>query len=346
VPGLPRILKEAMSPEQYKQLTTSLLGRDVISIADLVDRTPRTLIYGYTLDRASFHVYLGDDAQIHVLTYNEGFAVEGSTVVPFMVLHHSAGPSGGVERDSEYLPCKRVYGHLSDYEFCALLMRRGESPSFTTFPADAPPLTSRYAGRTFDEPGAVTMVNVTDMVLENPRWTAAFGNQARAVVCRVAYQAAADLRLPMNTLGSSVCVASGEVTKLLAAVEQLADALPAEFADASSCMNDFLDSVFADGKSPYSANVTTESTFGGELHFELSFDAGKTLVDRAADVVSYAQADDPTKCRGVSGTFEGRPFVAQQWNDGQLIVWLSQFGDTERFVTQRVRMTGLAPMPA
>ena len=122
-----------MTPEQYASLSESPTPQSVIGVADLVDKTPRTLIYGYTPARATFHVYLGVDGLIHVLTYNEGTAAEDSDVVPFLVQGHSAGPSGGLTDNAGYVPSKRVYPAASDFAFCKLLAQHGVQPCFTTY---------------------------------------------------------------------------------------------------------------------------------------------------------------------------------------------------------------------
>lgn len=91
----------------------------VVRASDLQDATPRTLAYGYTCDRETFHVYLSADG-IHKVIYVDD--------KPRMHKHEGAGLLL-----TECVPDKRLYPETCDFEFCDLLMSRGVRPPFTTW---------------------------------------------------------------------------------------------------------------------------------------------------------------------------------------------------------------------
>lgn len=92
----------------------------LVDAAMLLDQTPRTLVYGYTCERDTFHVYLAEDG-IHKVIYD----------------HHGLIRQHVTEHDqiraSECVPDKRLYPEACDFEFCALLKRRGVTLPFTTW---------------------------------------------------------------------------------------------------------------------------------------------------------------------------------------------------------------------
>jgi hypothetical protein len=96
--------------EQYQ----SLLGKTkpqkpYFSVDVMSDMTPRTLAYGYTCDRETFHVYLDEKGLINRLVYRSD-----ETVVS-----HSA--QKGFPAD-ELIPNKRLYPEACDFEFCEKLL--------------------------------------------------------------------------------------------------------------------------------------------------------------------------------------------------------------------------------
>lgn len=108
-----------MTDEQLAELKNFRLAEPVVSVSDLEDRTPRTLLYGYTCDRFTFHTYLGTDDLLHRVIYTSDRRVISE-------IH-------GQQLQS-YLcrPDKRVYPNASDYQFCRLLLEKGETFSFTS----------------------------------------------------------------------------------------------------------------------------------------------------------------------------------------------------------------------
>lgn len=83
----------------------------------LQDYTDRTLIYGYTCDRDTFHIYL-EGGEVCGCIY--GFKAEEVTPLDLKTLE-------------QCIPNKRVYPHGCDLEFCEMLISRGIYIPFTTF---------------------------------------------------------------------------------------------------------------------------------------------------------------------------------------------------------------------
>lgn len=102
-----------MNPTQYELLTNTIMPEPQLAEARLLyAQEPRTLIYGYTSEKHSFHVYLYAGA-VHKVVYD----------ATGKLLSHKS------QRDSlpfsECVPDKRIYPETCDFEFCSLLKRRG-----------------------------------------------------------------------------------------------------------------------------------------------------------------------------------------------------------------------------
>lgn len=107
-----------MTPKQYTLLQDEGYGEPIITIDDLKDKSERTLLYGYTTDRTTWHVYLLDGRiTLAVYKYNEApTCIDNDTWVP-----------------STLVPNKRLYPECCDFEFCCLLKSRGVYLPFTTW---------------------------------------------------------------------------------------------------------------------------------------------------------------------------------------------------------------------
>lgn len=111
-----------MTPQEYAQiqkLPTS--APKVLTGQDLGNKTPRTLLWGYTTDRYSFHVYLDEHAVIHKVIY-----LYDDT----LVLHLT---ESNIESNEGWVPSKRLYPEACDAEFCRLLIERGLQLPFTAY---------------------------------------------------------------------------------------------------------------------------------------------------------------------------------------------------------------------
>jgi hypothetical protein len=100
-------------------------AKRVISPDDLENKSDRTLLYGYTCDRDTWHVYIKDEV-IHTTWYD----AREDEITIFEL------PSKGYISNYVYIPNKRLYPECCDYEFCALLKEKGMDLPFTTWNND------------------------------------------------------------------------------------------------------------------------------------------------------------------------------------------------------------------
>lgn len=110
-----------MNKTQYEVLTTIVSPEASMAQAKaLYDQSPRTLVYGYTTDKNTFHVYLAD-GKIHKVVYG----------YPDKLLEHKTQDANLLFE--ECAPNKRMYPEACDFEFCSLLRRHGVHLPFTTW---------------------------------------------------------------------------------------------------------------------------------------------------------------------------------------------------------------------
>lgn len=100
-----------MTPEEQEQLKPE---SKFITGSDLKNQADRTLLYGYTVGRRTWHVYLRDGI-IYSYSYGAGIYEEGEfdsdSVTPINIGHNE-----------DYVPNKRLYPECCDFEFCQLLL--------------------------------------------------------------------------------------------------------------------------------------------------------------------------------------------------------------------------------
>lgn len=89
----------------------------------------RTLLYGYTCDRRTFHVYL-KDLKIHTVIYNVDYSCDNPK--PKNMIEIS------VSSNMDYVPDKRLYPETCDYKFCKLLKNANIKLPFTAFNENRP----------------------------------------------------------------------------------------------------------------------------------------------------------------------------------------------------------------
>ena len=105
-----------MNAEQYHDLKDVSEIDRVIMAKDLIDKTNRTLLYGYTCERDTWHIYL-KDCQIISVIYK----------------YRKQPERMDINSNYHYVPDKRLYPECCDYEFCKLLKEKGISLPFTTW---------------------------------------------------------------------------------------------------------------------------------------------------------------------------------------------------------------------
>jgi hypothetical protein len=122
------LTKESFS-KIYEEKTNSS-----ISIDELLDKSNRTLIYGYNCDRDTFHAFIYNGKMYSCYykysTYmKEDYIINEISVIP------KTEQCSFKELFNKYhsVPNKRVYPESCDEEFCNLLMRKDIEIPFTTF---------------------------------------------------------------------------------------------------------------------------------------------------------------------------------------------------------------------
>ena len=88
----------------------------------------RTLLYGYTCDRETFHVYLKDKI-IHTVIYITRYSDDGKTT-PIEMKEII------INSNRDYVPDKRLYPERCDYRFCRLLKGYDVDLPFTVWTDD------------------------------------------------------------------------------------------------------------------------------------------------------------------------------------------------------------------
>ena len=105
-----------MNQQEYNALQS--VQNSIISVDNLVNKTPRTLLYGYTLERDTWHVYLNSEGVIKTVKYGYG------DDAPLQEIN--------IKWNDEYIPSKRLYAERCDFEFCSILKQKNISLNFTT----------------------------------------------------------------------------------------------------------------------------------------------------------------------------------------------------------------------
>lgn len=113
-----------MNPAEYANLSTIGSTVNAISVGDLHDTKDRTLLYGYTVERHTWHVFLYS-REIHRYIYDE----EMPDKPVFKLRDHAVT----WRQASDLIPSSRAYPEACDYEFCSLLKKKGLFIPFTKF---------------------------------------------------------------------------------------------------------------------------------------------------------------------------------------------------------------------
>ncbi len=111
-----------MTPTEFAHLQRTPAQPKALALSALPERNrDRTLLYGYTCNRHTVHVYLMAGV-VHAVTY----AFDG------YLLSHRMFDEVIVEPDS-LVPDKRLYPESCDAAFCLMLKHKGVYLPFTTF---------------------------------------------------------------------------------------------------------------------------------------------------------------------------------------------------------------------
>lgn len=118
-----------MNYDQFMKLEEVEIVPQEVRVSDLSDISNRTLFWGYTCDRNSFHVYLYN-GYMELIIYNHK-----NEVITYL------GRREAIAAD-ELVPDKRLYPEACDYEFARLVTERkttkGVGLPFTTYNHNRP----------------------------------------------------------------------------------------------------------------------------------------------------------------------------------------------------------------
>lgn len=101
----------------------------------------KTLLYGYTCERETFHVYV-KNKEIYVVVYDNDYSTD--KVKPKNMRQII------VKSNRDYVPDKRLYPERCEYHFCRMLKEKGIELPFTTW-SDNVDLDRKYYGFTLED---------------------------------------------------------------------------------------------------------------------------------------------------------------------------------------------------
>jgi len=114
-----------MRKEEFEKLKLVDSKKEtVITAKDLINQKDRTLLYGYTCSRETFHVYI-KNFKIHTVVYQNDYT---SDIVKPKNMREI-----NINDNFYYIPDKRLYPEACDFEFSKLLKEKDYSLPFTFF---------------------------------------------------------------------------------------------------------------------------------------------------------------------------------------------------------------------
>lgn len=331
-----------MNKDQYDTLQSDTsTDIAVIGASQLGNRVPRTLIYGYTLDRHDFHVYLGTDDAIHLLVCT-GISKDPETGAERHLILDQAGPEGRPIQDNrEYLPCKRAYPESCDFEFCRLLRTVGLHPSYTTFTEGADERRHEqhglFAGETHYSANLLKGKSLNSEISAHPLYEERSGSDHK-LAARLIMQAANDLGIPANTYGGSAIVAEYGVDAVLAKATEYLEALEDVDVQSSHFVSDLVNEAFGYGHYIHAGQV---DLVNGGISFMAEYE-GHPFKENAKFKRYVGTSFDGAEA--IIGDYEGMPFMAAQLSATTVMFRLQQFGDKQRSLAQWLRMCNLQPV--
>lgn len=113
-----------MNFDEYNQLKEHPQIKFLISVHQLKNLSDRTLLFGCTQNKDSWHVYL-QDKLIHIFLYEMYHLTDHPATIRFK--------KNQIFDSRELVPDKRLYPECCDYEFCVLLKEQGIYLPFITW---------------------------------------------------------------------------------------------------------------------------------------------------------------------------------------------------------------------
>lgn len=139
-----------MNKEEYEKLIDlQLKNIPPIQAEDLFDMSDRTLLYGYTCNRDTFHVYV-KNSKIHTVLYRVDYQYDMPTLMSEI----------SVNSNADYIPDKQLYPEACDFRFCEMLKKLGYELPFTTWNNERP--VSKFYGFTLEDRKCCSNCGVTE----------------------------------------------------------------------------------------------------------------------------------------------------------------------------------------
>lgn len=337
-----------MNQEQFDQLAKPVTPR-LVSVDDLVDKTPRTLIYGYYSDGVTHHVYLDEDGQLHRLLYRPTSQQEAGPR-KFFIISHDSGPSAGVSCNTDFVPGKRTYPESCDFEFCRLLQSVNVPLRTTRFDAEYEVRRRQqhgdFSGFTHRDGGVVTQ-NITRIALESDVCLP-WGFELRTypeLAARLIVQACREAEVPwFQNEGSNVVLAEqSRAADVMAGVRQLASAINLQDADIKSLAEDLVFQAFG---SRHDILIRDWYATGGELVVDVMH--ATRVLPCPPGAQPYVSKMEGSAMRGVLGSWDKRAYAAVVIDKGGAgSVRLQQFGSRHAPLSHLMEnLYGMKPVPA
>ena len=113
--------------EHHEEEVSTLIRLQASDYTRHSDRNPKTLLYGYTCERDTHHVFQDFNGYIYVYVYRPN-GLKDETVIRKVDVYVD-----GIKSLQELVPDKRLYPQYCDYDFCVYLKERGVNLPFTTY---------------------------------------------------------------------------------------------------------------------------------------------------------------------------------------------------------------------
>ena len=108
-----------MNLQQTTFLSQYLESTSTVKVCELKNKSDRTLMYGYTCERNTFHLYIKNETFFCVVyDHDKNFLSKFSTTAISV---------------NDCFPNKRVYPESCDYEFSMLLASKNARPAYLAF---------------------------------------------------------------------------------------------------------------------------------------------------------------------------------------------------------------------
>lgn len=344
-----------MDQHEFQQLKQAPKAQPVLRVTDLKNQEPRSLMHGHTLQGNSFHVYLDEDGQLHVLTYK--LARFPETVAPtelkYMVVQYTRGLDGGVSSNQDFVPSSQAYPETCDYEFCEALKLRGIDVRFRPYSqpyrASEKEQVPRWAAERFDPTRSAPGVEVCGNLFRHEGTLKHRPIELTVGLVQAAVKFLSVPYAPAKQYYENRVFDKERDLAIIYVREQDAAAVEAKalefYAERYTSVSDealaeeLVGQVFSFGEHE---ELEVTHLAGGEVRVVVGHKPNgmrlskKPLVHYQGPKFGYCE-------KAASGVYQGRPFLVT-FHETVTNIWFSQFGVKEGFVEQYLAQYDLKPV--